>query len=150
MHRIFIALALAALVAGPAAATDKADVMAVVHHWVDSFNQGDMKSMAAVCADEMSIIDYFPPHVWHGAGACEQWSTDFQAFIRAGGVTEPAVTVGKPWHVDVTSGYAYVAAPASFSFKQKGKAVKQSAVLTVTLQKSGADWHMIGWAWADR
>ena len=43
MHKLFFALAVAVLAAGPAAATDKADVMTVVHHWVDAFNNGDMK-----------------------------------------------------------------------------------------------------------
>jgi ketosteroid isomerase-like protein len=150
MHKLLIALTLAVLVAGPAAATDKADAMSVVHHWVDAFNKGDMKLVAAACADQTSIIDDFPPHEWHGAGACAKWSSDFQAFAKAGDITDPAVTVGKPWHIDVTADLAYVVAPTTFSFKQKGKPVKESGILTVTLQKGAAGWRMIGWAWADR
>ena len=149
MHRLFFALTVAVLAAGPAAATDKAEVMSVVHHWVDSFNQGDMKSMGAACADQASIIDDFPPHVWSGAGACDKWSSDFQAFIQAGAITDPAVTIGKPWHIALTADYAYVVAPTTFPFKHKGKPVKQGGVLTVTLQKGAAGWRMIGWAWAD-
>ena len=57
MYKSFIALTASVLVAGPAAATDKTDVMSVVHQWVDSFNKGDMKSMGAACADQASIID---------------------------------------------------------------------------------------------
>jgi hypothetical protein len=53
----------AVLAAGPAAATDKTDVMSVIHQWVDGFNKGDMKSTAAACADQTSIIDDFPPSV---------------------------------------------------------------------------------------
>jgi ketosteroid isomerase-like protein len=149
MHKLFFALAVAVLAAGPAAATDKADVMALVHHWVDAFNNGDMKSMAAACADQTSIIDDFPPHVWNGTGACDKWSSDFQAFVKSGGDTDPAVTIGKPWHIIVTADYAYVVAPTTFSFKHKGKPVTDGGVLTVTLQKGAADWRMTGWAWAD-
>jgi ketosteroid isomerase-like protein len=149
MHRIFIAVAAALLLAGPAAATDRKDVLAVLHHWVADFNKGDMQSMAAQCADEASIIDDFAPHVWTGAGACARWSSDFQEFVKTTGSADPAVTIGKPWHLDITGDLAYVVAPTTFSFKQKGKPVQQAGVVTVALQKGGAGWRMIGWAWAD-
>jgi hypothetical protein len=131
MRALFITLAVSAFVTGPAAATDKTDVMSVVHQWVDSFNKGDMKSMGATCADQTSIIDDFAPHEWHGAGACTKWSSDFQAFARAGELTEPAVTVAKPWHIDVKSDRAYVVAPTTFSYKQKGKPVMEKGIVTI-------------------
>jgi ketosteroid isomerase-like protein len=149
MHKVFIALTVAVLAAGPAAATDKTDVMSLIHHWVDAFNKGDTQSMVAACADQTSIIDDFAPHEWHGAGACAKWSSDFQVFAKASEFTDMAVTVGKPWHIDATADFAYVVAPATFSYKQKGKPAKESAVLTVSLQKSAAGWRMTGWAWAD-
>lgn len=149
MHKLFIVLALTVLAAGPAIATDKTDVMSAVHQWLDSFNKGDMKSMAAVCADQASIIDDFPPHEWHGAGACSQWSSDFQAFTQTSEITESVVSVGKPWHVDVTGDRAYVVAPTTYSFKQKGKPIMEKGIVTVAMQKSPAGWRMTGWAWAD-
>jgi len=149
MRTSFIALTASVLVAGPAAATDKTDVMSVVHQWVDSFNKGDMKSMGATCADQTSIIDDFAPHEWHGAGACSKWSSDFQAFAQAGELTEPAVTVGKPWHVEVKADRAYVVAPTTFSFKQKGNPVMEKGVVTMALQKNASVWRITGWAWAD-
>jgi ketosteroid isomerase-like protein len=150
MHKLFIAFTLFALMAGPAAATDKTDVMSVIHQWVDGFSNGDMKSMAAACADQASIIDDFPPHEWHGTGACAKWSSDFQAFAKAGEITDPAVTVGKPSHIDVTAEFAYIVAPTTFSFKQKGKPVNEKGLVTVAMQKAGAVWRMTGWAWSDR
>ena len=33
------------------------DSMAAVRHYVDAFNNGDEKSMAAACADPMQILD---------------------------------------------------------------------------------------------
>jgi ketosteroid isomerase-like protein len=149
MHRLFIALIVAVLAAAPAAATDKADVMSVVHLWVDSFNKGDFKSMAATCTDDAAIIDDFPPHEWHGSGACARWSSDFQAFVKAGDITEPAVTVGKPWHLDLTADRAYVVAPTTFSFKAKGKPTLEKGIVTIALQKGTSGWRMTGWAWAD-
>jgi ketosteroid isomerase-like protein len=150
MYKVFTAVAVCLLVAGPAAATDKTDVMAVIHQWVNDFNKGDMKSMVAACAEQSSIIDDFPPHEWHGAGTCSKWADAFQAFSKSAEITSPAVAVGKPRHIDVTGDAAYVVAPASFSFEQKGKPVKQRAVVTLALQKGSAGWRIAGWAWADQ
>jgi ketosteroid isomerase-like protein len=149
MYRILVALSAGILLAGPAAAADKAGVMSVVRHWEAAFNQGDMQSMAAICTDQASIIDDFPPHVWTGAGACTRWASDFQNFVKTTGSSDQAVTVGKPWHIEVTADLAYVVAPTNYSFKHKGKPVQQGGVVTIALQKSSAGWQVIGWAWAD-
>lgn len=69
MNKILIALAVAVLAAGPVAASDKTDVMVPVNQFVDAFNKGDIKGLEAACTEQMSIIDEFPPHEWHGAGA---------------------------------------------------------------------------------
>jgi ketosteroid isomerase-like protein len=150
VHRLYIALTLFVLAAGPAVASDKTDVMSVIHQWVDAFNKGDMKSMGTACAEQTSIIDDFPPHEWHGAGACSKWSSDFQAFTQTVVITDPTVTVGKPRHMEVTADRAYVVAPTTFSFNQKGKPVKDKGIITVALQKGAAGWRMTGWAWADQ
>ena len=42
------------------------DPMAAVRHYVDAFNNGDEKSMAAACADPMQILDGMSPQVWQG------------------------------------------------------------------------------------
>ena len=149
MRSLFIMLAASALLADTAVAADEANVMSVIHQWVDGFNRGDMNSMAATCAEQTAIIDDFAPHEWHGAGACSKWSSDFQAFTHAGEITEPVVTVGKPWHVDVKADRAYVVAPTAFSFKQKGKPVMEKGIVTMALQKQSTTWRITGWAWAD-
>jgi hypothetical protein len=149
MHRLFTVIAVTVLATGPAVATDRTDVMSVVHQFVDGFNKGDMNSTIAPCAEQTSIVDDFPPHEWHGAGACSKWFSDFQAYVKANKVTDPAVTVGKPWHVDVTADLAYVVAPTTFTLNKNGKPVKEIGILTVSLKKAGAVWRMTGWAWAD-
>jgi hypothetical protein len=150
MYRLIVGLAASVLIAGPGMATDKTDVMSVVHQWLDGFNKGDMKSMETACADQTSIIDDFPPYEWHGAGACSKWSADFLAFTQSEQMTDSAVSVGKPWHIDVTADHAYIVAPTTFSFKRKGSPVVERGVLTFSMQKSAAVWRMTGWAWADR
>lgn len=149
MYRLFTALVVFVLITGPVAASDKTDVMSVVHQFVSSFNKGDMKSLVTQCAEQTVIIDDIPPHEWHGPEACSKWFSDFQAFAAATHTTDPTVTIGKPWHIDLTGDVAYVVVPTTFSFNKKGKPVKDMGILTVSLRKAGAVWRMTGWAWAD-
>jgi hypothetical protein len=74
MRKIFIALTIATLTAGPAMATEETDVMVPVYQFIDGFNKNDTKTAIAACADQTSIIDEFPPHEWRGAGACSNWA----------------------------------------------------------------------------
>jgi ketosteroid isomerase-like protein len=149
MYRTVIALAVAALSVGPTAAAQTTDVMAAVHRFVDSFNKGDTAAVAAVCADETSIIDEFPPYEWHGSGACLTWMKDYDTDARANGITDGIVTLGDPRHVDVTGDHAYVVVPANYAFKKDGKPVQETgSMFTLVLQKGAADWRVTGWAWA--
>ncbi len=150
MHRILIALcALFWITAAPAASSDEHEVLATVHQFIDGFNTGDTKSALAACADEVSIIDDFPPHEWHGPGSCARWASDFDADATKNGITDGIVTLGKPRHVIITSDRAYVVVPANYTYKQKGKPVKEIASrFTVTLKKGDTGWLITGWAWA--
>ncbi len=151
MHRISVALTVALLAAGSAAATEKTDVMVPVHQFVDGFNKGDIKTAVAACAEQTSIIDEFPPHEWHGAGACSTWANDFDADAKKNGITDGKVTLGAPRHVDITADRAYVVVPANYAYKQKGKPAKETgSTLTIALQKSAAGWRVTGWAWTKR
>ena len=150
MHRIFIALAVAVLAAGPTAAFDeKTDVIVPIHQFVDGFNKGDTKTAVAACADQTSIIDEFPPHEWHGVGACSNWANDYDADAKKNGITDGIVTLSNPRHIDITADRAYVVVPANYTFKKKGKQVKETgSMFTFALQKSEAGWRITGWAWA--
>ncbi|MDE3134994.1 MAG: nuclear transport factor 2 family protein [Acidobacteriota bacterium] len=151
MYRILIALVAVTLVSAPAAASEKTDVMATVRQFVMAFNQGDAKTAAAACAAEAYIIDEFPPHEWHGEGACAKWMNDYDADARKNGITDGSVTLGTPLHVDVTADRAYLVVPANYTFNQKGKRVRETgSTLTVVLQKMGAGWRIIAWAWTKR
>ena len=149
MHRLVIAAIIGILAAGPALADDKADVMVPVHQFVDGFNKGDAKSALAACAEQTSIVDEFPPHEWHGAGACAQWAADYETNAKKDGITDGVVTLGKARHVDVTGDRAYVVTPANYTFKKNGKAMKETnAAFTFALQKGTTGWRIVGWSWS--
>src|SRR2546426_7908357 len=125
MRTIIIAFAVA-LAGAPAAASEKTDVMAPVHQFIDGLNKGDTKGALAACAAQSSIIDEFPPYEWQGATACADWANDFEAFNKKGGITEPIAKLGKPKHVDITGDRAYVVVPATYTYKQNKKKVTES------------------------
>jgi ketosteroid isomerase-like protein len=142
------ALLAVALAVVPAAASEKADVMATVHQFVDGINKGDMKTALAACAAPSAIIDEFPPHAWQGATACADWANDLDTYNKKNGITDATATIGKPRHVDVTGDRAYVVVPATYTYKQKGKRGTESgSILTAALQKSAAGWVITAWAW---
>ena len=148
MYKILIALAFVVLAAGPGVADEKTDAMVPLNQFIDGFNKGDVKSALAGCADETSIIDEFPPHEWHGSGACSKWANDFDVDAKANGITDGFVTLGKPKHIDVTADHAYIVVPANYAYKMNGKPVKEiGSMLTVALQKGEAGWRMTAWTW---
>jgi len=148
MHGTLIAVGLTALLRGAAAGPDTAGVMASVHQFVDAFNKGDAKAVAAACSDQTSIVDEFPPHEWHGAGGCAKWMQDYDAAAKQEGITDGVVTLGTPRHIDITADRAYVVVPADYAYKQKAKPVKETGSLfTLVLQKSAPGWRIVGWAW---
>lgn len=151
MHKLLSAFAVAVLAAGPSAAADKSEVMKPVHQFVNAFNKGDTKTAAAACADQTSIIDEFPPHEWHGSGACLTWMNDYEADAKKNGITEGIVALGTPRHIDINGDRAYVVVPANYTYKQKGKVVSEiGSMMTLALQKGEAGWRVTGWAWAKR
>jgi len=148
MPKALVVLAAVIMAAAPNALAQQKDVMAPVHQFVDGFNKGDTKSALAACAEQTSIIDEFPPHEWHGAGACAKWADDYDANAKKDGITDGMVLLGKPRHVDVTGDLAYVVVPANYRFKQKGRPVSEiGSTLTIVLQKGPAGWRMTAWTW---
>lgn len=149
MHRMLVAFFLVALSYAQTPGSAHSAVLGSVHQFVDAFNKGDTKTLVAACADQTSILDEFPPHEWHGAGACAKWISDFDVDAKKNGITDAAVTLHSPSHVDITGDRAYVVIPVNYNFKQKGKPVSEvGSILTLTLQKSQSGWRLTGWAWA--
>ena len=122
--------------------------MTAVNQFVHAINSGDRNELKNICADQTSIIDEFPPHEWHGPGACVQWMTDYESDAKKNGISDGKVAIGKPKHLDVTKDRAYVVIPSEYTYQHDGKTVKESGVLfTLALRKSEGAWRAVGWAW---
>ncbi len=149
MRRLFAALALMILAATPTLADDKADVMATVQRFTDGFNKGDTVVAPSACTADVSIIDEFAPHAWHGAGSCLRWMQDWTADAATKSLTDAWVTLGKPKHVDITGDHAYAVVPSTYAYKLKGKAVKEpNCMFTLVLVKGETGWLISDWCWA--
>ncbi|MBV8149647.1 MAG: nuclear transport factor 2 family protein [Candidatus Eremiobacteraeota bacterium] len=122
-------------------------VMATVHRYVNSYNSGDVKAEIAACASPASIIDAIPPHHWQGPNACADWASADAEASKRGNISSAVVTLGKPSDVEIDGADAYVANPATFTYKAHGKPQKQSAVWTFALHKTLAGWRITGWTW---
>jgi hypothetical protein len=125
------------------------DPMATVCQYIDGFNKGDPKAMAAAFAVPGSILDGMAPHVWHGPTAAEDWYRDVLAEGGQHGASGYVVTLDEPLHNNITGDSAYVVIPATMTFKVRGKKVTQTgAVFTVALRRLAQGWRIAAWAWA--
>ncbi|MDP9017794.1 MAG: hypothetical protein M3N19_05695 [Candidatus Eremiobacteraeota bacterium] len=147
MRSLLIALAVV-FAAAPVFASEKTDVVASVHQFIDGFNKGDAATALAACASPVSIVDEFPPHAWQGRTACKDWSNDYNTDAKKKDLTDGIVTLGKPRRVDVTGDRAYAVVPATYTYKLHGKHVTESgAFFTVALRRAGSRWLITGWTW---
>jgi ketosteroid isomerase-like protein len=151
IKRSAIALAaLTALLLVPAISrADSSDPMSTVRRVAIAFNQGNLKAFAALCTSPATVLDDFPPHTWNGPTACTDWANALSALFKKNDVTNETVVFGTPWRVAVTGNLAYVVVPATLTYNQNKKPVKESgSVFTVVLKKTANGWLMSSWAWA--
>jgi ketosteroid isomerase-like protein len=126
-----------------AVAAEKADVVATVHQFFDNLDEKTMQKALAACDSPVSILDEFPPHVWHGPTGCADWFKGLAAYNEKSGITDGVATL------DITGDRAYFVAPAVYTFKQQGKPVKEArAVFTVGLRRTDAGWRITSWTWS--
>ena len=58
------------------------DPLAALHLYIDGFNKGDAKVMAATFAVPGSILDGMAPHVWQAATATQDWYKAETCWLR--------------------------------------------------------------------
>lgn len=131
-------------------ASDKTDVVAAVHRYVDNLDtdKDKLKTALAMCDSQVSILDEFPPHEWHGEAACAEWWKALNTYDEKSVITDGDAKLGTPWTVDVSEDRAYFVAPMIYTFKRHGKPVKESATFTVALKRTQAGWRITAWTYS--
>ena len=129
-------------------ASDKTDVVDAVNRYLNNLDADKIQTAVAMCDPEVSILDEFPPHAWHGPMACADWWKGLLAYNEKSGITDGDATLGKAWTVDVTGDRAYFVAPMTYTYKQNGKSVKETATFSMALKRSHAEWRITSWAYS--
>ncbi|MEO5938399.1 MAG: hypothetical protein ABIQ43_05255 [Sphingomonas sp.] len=131
----------------PVAAQDAA-VEAPIKTFLDSFNKGDVAgAMATHVSTGATIVDEVAPFVWSGATSFADWGASYDVDAKAKGITDPAVSIGKPTRELVTGDHAYVIVPSVYTFKQKGVAMREAAQMAFALVKTAGGWKIAAWTW---
>jgi hypothetical protein len=146
--RHFAFAAAIVLVATPAFASDKTEVLKPVHAFVDGLDKGDMKLAASAFAPQLDIIDEFPPHHWSGASAFADWGADFGKDSAAHGDTEAKLTMHKLHRIKIEGDHAYAVIPTDFSYKEKGKTIVEHGTITYAIDKTADGWKIASWSYS--
>ena len=129
-------------------ASDKTDVVDAVNRYLSNLDANKIQTAVAMCEPDVSILDEFPPHAWHGPTACADWWKGLLAYNEKSSITDGEATLGKTWTVEVTGDRAYFVAPMTYTYKQNGKPVKESASFAVALKRTQAGWRIASWAYS--
>jgi hypothetical protein len=126
-------------------AADTAAMMKTINAFIDASLAG--KPLASLLAPVPSIIDEVPPYHWTGPGAGKAWLAAVGAWAKANEVTEFNVKLGTPTRVEQTGPHGYVVTPATFTFKQKGRAEREEAMMVFALDNTRSGWRIASLAW---
>jgi ketosteroid isomerase-like protein len=119
-----------------------------IHDFVNAFDKGDAAGAAATHAADVTIIDEMAPHVWTAPGAFQAWAGALMADAKATGQSGNKVTLGEVIRDQEEGDTAYVTMAATYSYDQKGAAMREGARMVFALKKTAGDWKITAWAWA--
>lgn len=147
MKPILSLTAAAVLLFASAAQAGDAAVEATLRQFGEAFNKGDVNAARALHVAAPTIVDEVAPHAWSGAGAFDSWLSDLGKSEAAEGKTGGRVAIGVPTREVVSGDRAYVVAPSTYTFKQKGATLREVAQVTFVLAKAASGWKILAWTW---
>jgi len=147
MKSLFVSTVALLLVAAPMAHAGDAGVDATMRQLTDAFAKLDMKSIKALHVAAPMINDEFAPYNWNGPKAFDTWAADLGKSEAAQGISGGQMAIGAPSREVVSADRAYVTAPATYTFKQKGMTMRETAQFTFVLNKEPSGWKIASWTW---
>ena len=146
--RILSILALLGFIALPtipharAAETDPA-ILAAVDAAIAAINSGSVADAKAAFAEApAAITDDFPPFLWSGKTAVEDYSRDLKAILSKYNITDWRFQRHQPRYLQATEDRAWLVVPASFPFLLGGKTQSVSADWIFVLGKIEGKWRV--------
>ncbi len=116
---------------------------------MEAFNKGDTAGAAATHAADadLVIIDEVAPYLWRGSQAFQTWTADLDRNDKKRGVSDQKVSIGAVKRIESDGTSAYVIVPSSYTYKEKGVAMRETAQMTFTLKNGATGWLIHGWTW---
>jgi ketosteroid isomerase-like protein len=143
------ALATFAFVPSLAAASDAADVLAVIHKFTEAGNGADREVFASYCAEDAVITDHAPPYVFRGPKACQDYWDAEGAWVAQHKVSVSDYgTPSQPAFLEVTKDSAYAVFPVTASMVRDGRREVETATWTFVLRQDRTGWRIASAAWA--
>jgi len=147
MKSLFVSACALLLMGAPAAHAGDAGVEFTVRQFADAFNKGDMKAAKALHVAAPGITDEFAPYHWSGTKAFDDWGADLGKAEAAEGKSGGKVTIGAPTRENVSGDRAYVVAPSTYTYQQKGATMRETAQFTFAMVKDASGWKIASWTW---
>ena len=57
------------------------------------------------------------------------------------------MTIGAPTREVVSGDHAYVISPTTYTFKQKGQTMRETAQMTLVMMREPTGWKIASWTW---
>lgn len=148
MSRIALAAVLAIPLlfhAGPAAASDREDVVAIIQSYNDAGNKGDRAGYVAACAPDATVVDHVPPYTFAAPSACAKEYDAVVAFGMANGLDLEGLyqKIDNPVFFERNGDLAYAVFPVTAWFAQHGSKMVETLSLTAILRKDAGHWRII-------
>jgi len=139
------ALAASVQAASVQAAPAPDPALAPFAQFIDAMNAGKTAQAAATYAPSVTIIDEFGPHIWNSFAG---WAGDLGTSFKTDGVTDFHIALSPVSFKNVDAKAGYGVAPATLTFKLKGKPTTEKGLFTFTTAKEANGWRVTGWAWS--
>lgn len=137
-----------ALFFGQPASAEETTVEAPINRMVAAFNKGDIGAARATHVASPAIIDEVgAPFVWSGPNAFDAWIGALSKAEAAAGKSDGSVAIGPPTRESVSGDHAYVIVPSTYTFKQRGKTMREVGTMTFALIRNAQEWLIAGWTW---
>ncbi len=141
-------LGLFCLVASPMRAREQPDTKMLdaaerVAHFIET---GDGKSLPQTFADDVTILENFPPYRFHGAGAVKEWSREMRTHLI--GVTALRHTFGRAHDFGRAGDKVYFSLPTIWRGRDHGMPFTEKGGWAFVLTETRGDWRVCAYGWA--
>lgn len=125
-----------------AAGTDPA-ILAAVDAAIAAVNSGSITAAKDAFTDApVAIVDDFPPYLWSGKNAFEDYSRDLKTILAQLKIENWRFQRHQPRYVSASEDRASVVVPASFPFTMNGKPGSVSGDYVFVLKKVSGKWRV--------